>query len=141
MLRRLARKLTWRPHRVRPGISEVAAGARRLAPEPDSWVTHPLDLDIGEVADGYHLIARSISLSAKHLLFEFAFAPELTEEAEVWLNMSYTADMPVSQDYIGAGDDVQYARPPLKARVRMVRLLPARLRVAGPFLPQRAARQ
>ena len=102
--------------KVPPGISEVAASARPLAPEPDSWVTHPLDLDIGEVADGYHLIARSISLSAKHLLFEFAFAPELTEEAEVWLNMSYTADIPVSQDYIGAGDDVQYARPALKAR-------------------------
>jgi hypothetical protein len=100
-----------------PGINEVAASTRRPpAPKPHSWVTHPLDLDIGEVADGYHLIARSISLSAEHLLFEFAFAPERTGEAEVWLNMSYTADIPVSQDYIGAGNDVQYARPPLKAR-------------------------
>jgi hypothetical protein len=62
----------------------------------------------GEVADGYHLIVRSISLSAEHLLFEFAFVPERTEGAEVWLNMSYDADVPVSQDYIGAGDDVQY---------------------------------
>jgi hypothetical protein len=65
---------------------------------------------------GYHLIARSISLSARHLLFEFAFAPERTRGAEVWLNMSYTADIPTSQDYIGAGNDVQYGRPPLKAR-------------------------
>jgi len=32
---------------------------RRLA---HSWIVHPLDLDIGEVADGYHLMARSISL-------------------------------------------------------------------------------
>jgi hypothetical protein len=102
--------------RLPQGINEVAAIARPPAPAPETWVTHPLDLDIGEVADGYHLIARSISLSAKHLLFEFAFVPERTGEAEVWLNMSYGADIPVSQDYIGAGNDVQYARPPLKAR-------------------------
>ena len=107
------------PHaagRLPPGINEAAASARAPAPAPQTWVTHPLDLDIGEVADGYHLIARSISLSAKDLLFEFAFAPEPAGEAEVWLNMSYTADVPVSQDYIGAGNDVQYARPPRKAR-------------------------
>jgi hypothetical protein len=101
---------------LRPGVNEAAAITRPLAPKPHSWVRHPLDLDIGEVADGCHLIARSISLSAQHLLFEFAFAPERTGEADVWLNMSYTADIPVSQDYIGAGNDVQYARPPLKAR-------------------------
>jgi hypothetical protein len=133
VLRRLAHKLIWRPYRVRqaraaprgwpyataglrPGISEVAASARTPAPAPETWVTHPLDLDIGEVADGYHLIVRSISLSAKRLLFEFAFVPERIEGAEVWLNMSYDADIPASQDYIGAGDDVQYARPPLGAR-------------------------
>jgi len=63
---------------LRPGINEVAASTRTPAPTPETWVTHPLDLDIGEVADGYHLIARSISLSAEHLLFEFAFAPEPT---------------------------------------------------------------
>lgn len=133
VLRRLAHKLIWRPDRVRharempqgwpyataglqQGINGVAASARTLAPAPETWVTHPLDLDIGEVADGYHLIARSISLSAKHLLFEFAFAPERAKGAEVWLNMSYGADIPVSQDYIGAGNDVQYARPSLEAR-------------------------
>jgi hypothetical protein len=33
-----------------------------------------------------------------------------------WPHMSYTADIPVSQDHMGAGNDVQYARPPLKAR-------------------------
>ena len=91
----------------------MAEWLRELA---EAWVTHPLDLDIGEVADGYHLIARSISLSAEHLLLEFAFAPGPTGETEAWLNMSYGADVPVSQDYIGAGNDVQYARPPLKAR-------------------------
>jgi hypothetical protein len=133
VLRRLANKLILRPRRVRhsrlmpegwpyaisdllPGINEVAASARPAAPKPETWVRHSLDLDIGEVADGYHLIVRSISLSAKHLLFEAAFAPEPAEGAEVWLNMSYTADIPVGQDYVGAGNDVRYERPPRKAR-------------------------
>ena len=101
---------------VPPGINEVAANARTTAAKPVTWVAHPIDLDIGEVADGYHLIARSISLSPKDLLFEFEFVPERAEGAKVWLNMSYSADTPTSQDYVGAGDDVQYARPPLKAR-------------------------
>jgi hypothetical protein len=135
MLRRLAQNSIWRPIRVRhatatpqgwpsditrlpPGINEVTASARTPDPAPPhSWVTHPLDLDIGEVADGYHLIARSISLSAKYLLFESTFAPELTKGTRVWLNMSYDADIPPpNRDYIGAGGDVQYARPPLEAR-------------------------
>ncbi len=119
VLRRLAHKLIWRSYvtaDLPPGISEMAASARTPAPAPQTWVRHSLDLDLGEVADGYHLIARSISLSAKHLSFEFAFAPERAEGAKVWLNMSYTADIPVGQDYIGAGDDVQYERPARKAR-------------------------
>jgi hypothetical protein len=102
--------------RLPPGINEVAAIARPPVPTPETWVTHPLDLDIGELDDGYHLIARSISLSAEHLRFEFAFVPERTGEAEAWLNMSYGADIPTSQDYIGIGDEVQYALPPLGAR-------------------------
>jgi hypothetical protein len=112
-LYRFAGNLPWRP---RPGISEGGEIFRPTIPAP--LVTWPLDLDIGEVALGYHLIAGSVSLYARDLLFEYAFAPELTEKAhgEVWLNMSYTADIPVSQDYIGAGDGVQYQRPPLKAR-------------------------
>jgi hypothetical protein len=133
VLRRLAHKLTWQPYRVRqarvkphgwpnapagrqPGISEGGEIFRVTLPEP--LVAWSLDLDVGEVALGYHLIARSVALFAKDLLFEYAFTPELTEEAhrEAWLNMSYTADIPVSQDYIGTGDGVQYARPPLNAR-------------------------
>jgi hypothetical protein len=94
----------------------VTGGPRIPAPAPETWVTHPLGLDVGEIADGYHLIARSICLSAKYLLFEFAFAPERAEGAQAWLNMCYSADVPVSNDYIGAGDDVQYERPPRKAR-------------------------
>ena len=38
-------------------------------------VRYPLDLEIGEVAEGYHLIAPSISLSANYLLFEFRVRP------------------------------------------------------------------
>ena len=134
MLRRLAHKLIRRPYRVQYaramrqgwpyaavrlplGISEVAASAGTPAPAPGTWVTHALDLDIGEVADGYHLIARSISLSATDLLFEYAFVPEPAEEAEVWLNMFYDADIsPPNWNYVGAWGDVQYARPPLEAR-------------------------
>ena len=104
------------PAGFEPGINEVAAPAWARAPEPENWVTHDLGLDIGEVAEGYHLVARSISLSAANLLFTFAFDPERAEGARVWLNMAYLADVPVSGDYIGAGDEVQYERPPAKAR-------------------------
>jgi hypothetical protein len=78
--------------------------------------TYPLDLDIGEVADGYHRIAQSISLEGEQLFFVFAFVPEPAEGAEVWLNMSYDADVPVSGDYTGCGDEVMYARPARGAR-------------------------
>jgi len=78
---------------------------------------YSLDLDIGEVADGYHLIVRSISLTDENLFFEYAFAPELTEDAQVWLNMFYDADVsPPDWNYVGAGYDLQYARPPREAR-------------------------
>ena len=104
--RRLRRPAWPRPAaavRLPPGISEAAASVRPSAPVPETWVAHPLDFDIGEVAAGYHLIARSISLSADYLLFEFAFAPEPAEGAEVWPNMCYGADIPVSRNYVGAG--------------------------------------
>ena len=63
--------------RLAPGINEVAASVR--IPASETFVPYPLDLDVGEVADGYSLIARSISLSATYLRFEFAFAPEPAE--------------------------------------------------------------
>lgn len=78
-----------------------------------------MDLDIGEVALGHHLIIRSVSLTDENLCFEYAFFPELAREAheEVWLNMSYDADIsPPDWNYVGAGGDVQYARPPVEAR-------------------------
>lgn len=107
----------WRPYRVRharamphglhvglrPGINELdppdprlgAASVRIAAPKPRSRVTHPLDLDIGEVALGHHLIARGISLTEENLILEWAFVPEVAEEAsgEVWPNMNYGADV------------------------------------------------
>jgi hypothetical protein len=80
-------------------------------------ITYPLDLDIGEVADGYHLIVRSISLTDENLFIECAFAPELAEEAEVWPNMFYDADIsPPDWNYVAGGYDYQYARPPREAR-------------------------
>jgi hypothetical protein len=103
--------------RLGTGLAEASVGTAAL--EPGSWVTYSLDLDIGEVALGYHLIARSVSLSAEDLLFEYAFLPGLTDEArkDVWLNMFYDADIsPPNWNYVGADGDVQYERPPLEAR-------------------------
>jgi len=67
-----------------PGISE--ASVRIAASESPIWVMYSLGLDIGEVALGYHLIARSIFLWAEDLLFEYAFLPELTWGQRGWLN-------------------------------------------------------
>lgn len=102
-----------------PGIGAGPASRWSSVQEPQGSVTYPLDLDIGEVAPGYHLIARSVSLTKEDLLFEYAFFPALGEEAykEVWLNIFYDADVsPPDWNYIGAEGDVQYARPPLEAR-------------------------
>jgi hypothetical protein len=58
-------------------------------------VMYSLDLDVGEVADGHHLIVRSIALKGQNLLFEHAFVPEVPEEAilDLWPNMNYDADV------------------------------------------------
>jgi hypothetical protein len=56
-------------------------------------VTYPLDLDIGEVADGYHLIIRRVYLMAEMLVVDWAFVPELAEDADLWPNISYDADV------------------------------------------------
>jgi hypothetical protein len=104
--------LIWRPNRVRrsrtlprdwpyvtaglrPGINEVGASARPPALEPREWVTHPLDLDIGDVALGHHLIVHGITLTDDNLILEWTFVPEVAEEehGEVWPNMRYDADV------------------------------------------------
>jgi hypothetical protein len=49
-----------------------------------SLMTYSLDLDIGEVADGYRMVVRGVSLRGENLLFECEFVPEPAEGAEVW---------------------------------------------------------
>ena len=128
VLRRLTQKLTWRPYRFRrarampddrpyatggqrPGISVGAARVRTATPEPSSSVTYSLGLDIGEVADGYHLIVRGVSLTGENLLVDCAFAPELTEEARVWPEMNYGADVSPPGWNQGRSDFDVFERP------------------------------
>jgi len=61
---------------LRPGTGRGRPRARPAALELPE-VVYDLDLDIGEVALGYHLIALSVFLTDENLLFEYAFAPEL----------------------------------------------------------------
>jgi hypothetical protein len=64
----------------------MAANAGTAASEsetwvnPEAWVTYPIDLDVGEVADGYHLIVRSISLSARDLTSSSRSSPNAPRE-------------------------------------------------------------
>ena len=101
------------------------AGLQTGAWESSGSVTYSLDLDIGEVADGYHLIARSISLYAKDLLFELDFSPEPTEGAQVWPNMFYNADIPRHQGLHRGRVGRAIRAASTGGPVRMVRLLPA----------------
>jgi hypothetical protein len=95
---------------ARPRISPPQA----LAPE----ATFSLDLDIGEVADGYHLIVRNTSLTAENLLFGYAFVPELSDEArkEIWPNMNYGADVSTTDWNQGWSEGDVYERPQRGAR-------------------------
>ncbi len=93
------------------------------APEPE--VTHSLDLDIGEVANGHHLIVRSISLTDRNLLCEYAFVPELTEEDnDPFVNMSYDTDVSPPGWNNACSEGEVYERPAPGGPARMVRLLP-----------------
>jgi hypothetical protein len=100
-----------------PGIHEVAASAWIPSP-PTPEVTYPLDLDIGEVADGHHLIVRSIALKGNSLLFEHAFVPEVPEEEilDLWPNMSYSADFSPPGWNQWQSDAEVYERPAPEAR-------------------------
>jgi hypothetical protein len=77
--------LTWRPYRVRH-----ARAVRLPAPEPHSWVTHPLDLDIGAGNDVQY--ARP-PLKARYAWFDF-FRPEYD-----WIAHFYPSGQPDS-DYL-----------------------------------------
>jgi hypothetical protein len=68
LFRRRAQQPIWPPPGTRLGINEgppVAWTADAQRPDP---IVYWLDLDIGEVADGHHLIASSISLMDEALL-------------------------------------------------------------------------
>jgi hypothetical protein len=79
---------------------------------------YSLDLDIGEVALGHHLIVRSISLTDENLLFDYAFVPELTEEGrgEVGPNMNYGADVSPPGWNQACSEAEVYERPVPEAR-------------------------
>jgi hypothetical protein len=81
--------------------------------------TYPLDLDIGEVADGYHLVVRSSCLTGAVLIVDWAFVPELAEEARLWPNMSYDADVSPRGWNSGVSDFGGFERPVPEAPVRM----------------------
>ena len=55
--------------------------------------TYPLDLDIGELADGHHLVVRSVSLRSDLLIVDWAFVPEPAEDADLWPEIRYDADV------------------------------------------------
>jgi hypothetical protein len=101
---------------LRPGINEVPASVWTAAPEPSNSVRYPLDLDIGEVADGYHLLARGVSLRGENLIFEWAVDPEPAEEGEVWPEMAYGADVSPRGWNQGRSDWDVFERPVPKAR-------------------------
>jgi hypothetical protein len=101
------------PPEMRRRVESVRAEALK-PPE----VTYPLDLDIGEVADGYHLIVRSIALKGESLLFEHAFVPEVPDERmlDLWPNMNYDADVSPPGWNQGCSDAEVYDRPVPEAR-------------------------
>jgi hypothetical protein len=80
--------------------------------------SYPLDLDIGEAADGHRLIVSGITLTGGNLILEWAFVPELAEEehAEVWPNMNYDADVSPPGWNQGVSDFGGFERPVPEAR-------------------------
>jgi hypothetical protein len=94
----------------------VAAGVPIAVPGSSDSVRYPLDFDIGEVADGYHLIARGVSLRGANLTFEWAVVPEPTEEAQVWPEVNYGADVSPRGWNSWRSDCDGFERPVPKAR-------------------------
>jgi hypothetical protein len=100
-----------------PEMRRRADVARAEALKPPE-VIYALDLDIGEVAGGHHLIVGSIALKGESLLFEHAFVPEVPEEAilDLWPNMNYDADVSPPGWNQGCSDAEVYDRPVPEAR-------------------------
>jgi hypothetical protein len=100
-----------------PEMRRLAESRHAEAMKPPE-VTYPLDLDVGEVAVGYHLIVRSISFKAESLLFDFVFVPEVPDERiwELWPNMAYDADVSPPGWNQHCSDAEWYERPVPEAR-------------------------
>jgi hypothetical protein len=79
-------------------------------------MTYSLDLDIGEVADGYRMVVRGVSLRGENLLFECELVPEPAEGAEVWPSMNYGADVSPPGWNQGWSEGETYERPVPEAR-------------------------
>jgi hypothetical protein len=86
-----------------------------------SLVTYSLDLDAGEVADGYRLIVRGISLRGENLLFDCTFVPERAEGADIWPSMNYGADVS-PPGWNQGGRKGRYMSGPCRARTRTMPL-------------------
>jgi hypothetical protein len=110
---------SYRGRRARAGSDEGWAEAWAAAAALPSRVTHPLDLDIGEVALGHHLIVQGITLAGTSLILEWAFVPEVAEEdhGEVWPNMCYDADVSPRGWNGGVSDWDGFDRPVPQARL------------------------
>jgi hypothetical protein len=107
------------PGEFRPCLAGWASGAGYYADCMRSDPrTCPLDLDIGDVADGYHLIVRSISLTGANLLVDWVFVPDVPEDrlGELWPNMSYDADVSPRGWNQACGRAEWYERPVPEAR-------------------------
>jgi hypothetical protein len=84
---------------------------------PES-VTYPVNLDIGEVAHGHHLIVHGITLRGTSLILKWAFDPEVPggTSLDVYPNMSYGADVSPRGWGNGVADFDQFERPVPRAR-------------------------
>jgi hypothetical protein len=98
------------------GINEGAPSVCTPVPEPSDSVTYSLGLDIGEFADGCRLIVRSISLTGNNLNVDWAFVPEPTEEADLWPEIRYGADVSPRGWNQWRADFDGFERPVPKAR-------------------------
>jgi len=92
-----------------PEMRHRAEIARAEALKPPE-VTYSLDLDIGEVADGHHLIVRSIALKGNSLLFEHAFVPEVPDPEKLELTIARIANV-VGENNVGSPQLVDSHRP------------------------------
>lgn len=107
----------WHFSSIAPG-SNAEARARAAALEEDCRITYPLDLDLGDIYRGHHLIIRSVSLTDQYVLPDFGYAPEVPDDAGygLWPNMTYDADVSPPGWNTAWIDGEMYDRPVPEAR-------------------------